>query len=56
MDDNGTLGNFFIQDHYLIKKSQVYCPLRLESKELYNMHILLNTLKPTSLCYYENLF
>ena len=45
-----------IQDHYLIKKHQILCLNKLDSKELYNIQLLANTLKPTSQSYFEKVF
>ena len=45
-----------IQDHHLIKKHQILCHNKLDSKELYNTQLLANSLKPTSQAYFENVF
>ena len=39
--DNGNSNNLFIQDHYLLKKHQISCLPKLNSKELYLMQIVL---------------
>ena len=48
--------NLAIQDHHLIKKHQISCLNKLDSKEFYNIQLLANFLKPTSQAYFENIF
>ena len=48
--------NLAIQDHHLTKKHQIFCLNKLDSKELYNIQLLPNFLKPTSQAYFENIF
>ena len=48
--------NLAIQDHHLIKKNQILCLNKLDSKELCNIQLLINFLKPTSQAYFENVF
>ena len=55
-NDNGNSNNLVIQDHHLIKKNQIHCLIKLESKELYKIELSLSFQKPTSLKYFENLF
>ena len=45
-----------IQDNHLIEKHQIFCLNKLDSKELYNIQLLINFLKPTSQAYFENIF
>ena len=54
--DSGNSINLAIQDHHLIKKHQILCLNKLDSKELYNIQLLANSLKPTSQSYFENVF
>ena len=54
--DSGNSINLAIQDHHLIKKHQILCLNKLNSKELYNIQLLANSLKPTSQSYFENVF
>ena len=54
--DNGNSNNLFIQDHHLLKKHQISCLPKLNSKELYLMQIVLEYKKPTSQVYFENIF
>ena len=46
--------NLAIQDHYLIKKHQIPCLNKLDSKELYKIKLLANSLKPISQSHFEN--
>ena len=52
--DSGNSINLAIQDQHLIKKHQVLCLNKLNSKELCNVQLLANSLKPTSQSYFEN--
>ena len=54
--DMGNLINLAIQDHHLIKNHQILCLNKLDSKELYNMQLLTNFLKPTSQALFEKVF
>ena len=54
--DSGNSINLAVQDHHLIKKYQILCLNKLHSKELYNIQLLANFLKPTSQAYFENIF
>ena len=54
--DNGNSNNLFINDHHLLKKHQISCLPKLNSKELYLMQIILEYKKPTSQAYFENIF
>ena len=51
---DGNLSNVFLPDHNLIKKTKT--GLRLDSKELYKMQVLLKYIKPTSQHYFEKHF
>ena len=48
--------NLCIFDHYLIKKNNLYCLNKLESKELYQIQIHEKYEKPTSQLYFERYF
>ena len=54
--DTGNLINLAIPDHHLIKKYQILSLNKLNSKELYKVQLLANSLKPTSQSYFENVF
>ena len=45
--DSGNSINLTIQDHHLIKKHQILSLNKLDSKELYNIQLLANFLKPS---------
>ena len=45
--DSGNSINLAIRDHHLIKKHQILCLNKLDSKELYNIQLLANFLKQT---------
>ena len=45
-----------IKNHHLIKKHYIPYLNKLDSKELFSIHFLVNFLKPTSLAYFENVF
>ena len=51
--DPGNLINLAIQDHHLIKKHQILCLNKLDSRELYNTQSLTNFLKPTLQAYFN---
>ena len=55
MDSENSI-SLAIQDHDLIKKDQILCLNKLDSKELYNIQLLINFLKPVSQAYFENVF
>ena len=44
---DGNLENLLIQDHHLIKKNQILCLTKLNSNELYKIHIMIKHKKPT---------
>ena len=48
--------DLIINEHCLIKKHQIYCLEKLNSRELYNMQIILNVEKPTAQIYFEKNF
>ena len=54
--DSGNSINLTIQDHHLIKKHQILFLNKLDSKELYYIQLLANSLKPTSQYYFEKVF
>ena len=54
--DSANSINLAIHDHHLIKKYQILCLNKLDSKELCNIQLLANFLKPTSQAYFENVF
>ena len=54
--DLGYSINLAIQEHRFIKKHQIFCLYKLGSKELYDIELLANFLRPTSEVYLENVF
>ena len=45
--------DLIINEHHLIKKHQIYCLEKLNSRELYNTQLILNVEKPTIQTYFE---
>ena len=41
-----------INEHHLIKKYQIYCLEKLNSRELYNMQLILKVENPTAQTYF----
>ena len=54
--DSANSINLSIKDNHLIEKHQIFCLNKLDSKEFYNIQLLINFLKPTSQAYFENIF
>ena len=48
--------DLFINGHHLIKKHQICCLKKLNSRELYNAQLILNVEKPTTKTYFEKRF
>ena len=48
--------DLIINEHHLIKKHQIYCLEKLNSRELYNMQLILKVEKPTFQTYFEKKF
>ena len=42
------ISDLIINKHHLIKKHQIYCLEKLNSREPYNMQLILNVEKPTT--------
>ena len=53
---DGSLENFLIQDHHLIKKNQTLCLTKLNSNELYKIRIIIKYKKPICQSYFEKIF
>ena len=47
------ISDVIINEHHLIKKHQIYCLEKLNSRELYNLQLILNAEKPTAHTYFE---
>ena len=41
------ISDLIINEHHLIKMHQIYCKEKLNSREPYNMQLILNVEKPT---------
>ena len=50
------ISDLIINEHHLIKKHQIYCLEKLNSRELYNMQLTLNVEKLTTQAYFEKNF
>ena len=53
-EDN--IRDLIINELHLIKKHQIYCLEKQNSRELYNMQLLFNVEKPTARTYFEKKF
>ena len=53
LDCGDNISDLIINEHHLIKKHQIYCLEKLNSRGLYNMQLLLNVEKPTAQTYFE---
>ena len=42
------ISDLIINENHLIKKHQIYCQEKLNSREIYNMQLILNAEKPTA--------
>ena len=47
------ISDIIIKEHHLIKKHQIYCLEKLNSRKLYNMQLLLHVEKPTAQKHFE---
>ena len=50
------ISDFIINERYLIKKHQIYCLQKLNSRELYKLQLMLSVEKPTAQTYFEKKF
>ena len=50
------VSDLIINEHHLIKKHQIYCLEKLNSRELYNMQLILNVEKSTAQTYFKKNF
>ena len=51
-----SIGDLIIKEYHLIKKHQIYCLEKLNTRELYNMLLILKVEKPTVQTYFEKIF
>ena len=52
----GNNNDLIIKEHHLIQKHQIYCLEKLNSRELYNMQLILQVEKPTAQTYFKKIF
>ena len=50
------INDLIIKEHHLIKKHQIYCLEKLNSRELCNMQLTPKVEKPTAQTYFEEIF
>ena len=50
------INNLLIKEHHLIKKHQIYCLEKANSRELYNTKLILRVEKPIAQAYFEKNF
>ena len=48
LECGNNISNLIINEHHLIKERQIYCLEKLNSRELYNMQLILIAEKPTA--------
>ena len=56
LECGNNITNLIISDHHLIKKHQICCLEKLNSRQLYNMQLILNVEKPTAQNYFQKNF
>ena len=56
LECGSNISDLIINEHLLIKKHQIYCLGKLNSRELYNMQLILKVEKPTAQTYFEKTF
>ena len=55
-ESGDNISDLIIKEHHLIKKHQIYCLEKLNSRELYNMQLILNVERSTAQTYFEKNF
>ena len=53
LECGSNISNLIINEHHLIKKHQIYCLEKLNSRELHKMQLILEVKKPTAEAYFE---
>ena len=53
LECGNNISDLIINEHHLIKKHQIYCLEKLNSRELYNMQLTLNVEKLTAQTYFK---
>ena len=56
LECGNNINDLIIKEHQLIKKHQIYCLEKLNSRELYNMQLILKVEKPIAQTYFEEIF
>ena len=56
LECSDNISDLIINEHHLIKKHEIYCLEKLNSRELYNIQLILNVEKPTAQTYFEKKF
>ena len=56
LECGNNITNLIISDHHLIKKHQICCLEKLNSRQLYNMQLILGVEKPTAQNYFQKNF
>ena len=56
LECGNNINDIIITEHHLIKKHQIYCLEKLNSRELYNMQLILKVEKPTAQTFLEKIF
>ena len=56
LECGNNINDLIIKEHHLIKKHQIYCLEKLNSRELYNMQLMIKVEKPTAKTYFKKIF
>ena len=56
LECGNNISDLIINEHHLIKKHQIYCLKKLNSRELYNIQAILKVEKPTAQAYFDKNF
>ena len=56
LECSNNIGDLISKECHLIKKHQIYCLEKLNSRELYNMQLILKVEKPTAQIYFKKSF
>ena len=56
LECGNNISNFVVNEHHLIKKHQIYCLEKLDSRELHNMQLILQVEKATAQTYFQKNF
>ena len=52
LESRNSISDLIINEHQLIKKHQIYCLEKLNSRKLYHMQLILKVEKPTAQTYF----